>query len=261
MRYLPQELTNEIRDKYDYLKNQEQYHPEGECRRIALKRIEKEAQIHSYEIENPDSRIPFSISRNNNKKIIRAGIKNIEQAFAWGINNFNPENFDESFIKELGYKIISTNWRYRKDDVKILSARKIPPSRYKVTTREIPWFVDSINKGLENSDILDKLETAIFAHYHISRIHPFDDGNGRVARILQDIILNYYKIPSPVILPGERHTYYTLLQKADFGWEEKTATQNLNLISDGEKLFYEFIAGKINSSLDILVKKCSSKSK
>lgn len=264
MRYLPKELKNEIRSKLDYLTSQEKYPSTDDCRKIALKRIEKDAQIQSYEIENPYSKLPFSVSRNNNKKMIRGGIKNIEQAFIWGINNFDPENFEESFIRELAGKICpnihhNSIAQYRKDNVRIIGASKIPPDNYKIVTREIPWFVENINSQLKNKEIINQIETAIFAHLHLVRIHPFDDGNGRTARVLQDIILTDSNIPSPLIPSGERHIYYTCLDEAVKSWSINNARSLEDTSSDGERFFYEFIAGKINASLDLLVKKCSCK--
>lgn len=266
MKYIPKELKNEIKSKFDYLINQEKYHPDSECRRIALKRIEKDAQIQSYEIENPYSKFPFSISRNNNKKTIRTGIKNIEQAFIWGVNNFNPENFDESFIREIAGKVYPTLHynsiaQYRKDNVRIIGASKIPPDAYKIITKEIPWFIENLKNQLKNKEIINRIETAIFAHLHLARIHPFDDGNGRTARVLQDVILTHSNIPSPLVQSGERHIYYTCLDEAVKSWSINNAKNLEDTPSDGEKFFYEFIAGKINSSLDILVKKCSSMKK
>jgi Fic family protein len=262
MRYLPEELINELNQKCYFIKNQEKYDLNRQCRKIASKRIAKNAQIQSYEIENPHSRIPFSISRNNKKKIIHEGIKNIERAFVWGIVNFNPSEFNESFIRELAGRVTPELYfgqiaQYRRDNVRITGAHKIPPSPYKVTEREIPWFVASIKEQLSTEKIIDKIESSIFAHYHLTRIHPFDDGNGRTARLLQSIILNHFGIPSPLIEPGERFLYYSCLEKADLGWEEKSAF-DLKGVSEGEKLFYTFIAGKINASLDQLISRCKT---
>jgi Fic family protein len=257
MRYLPKELTNEIRQKYNFLQHQEKYSLESQCRKIASRRIAKNAQVHSYEIENPHLSIPFSIPRNNKKKMIKNGIKNMETAFAWGVNNFDPLNFDESFIRELAGKIypeIHHNIiaQYRSNNVRILGASKLSPDSYKVISREIPWFVDSLRRQLSCGDIVNKVQAAIFSHLHIARIHPFEDGNGRTARTLQNVILTSYKIPSPLISAGERHFYYTCLDEAVKGWSDNE-TEEITTLSDGERLFYEFIAGKINNSFDIVI--------
>jgi len=91
---------------------------------------------------------------------------------------------------------------------------------------------------------------AIYAHFHMARIHPFIDGNGRTSRVTQDIILNSYGFPLPIIPSGERVTYYDCLEQAVGGWRDKRGREKFNGPSEGERLFYDFIAGKINSSLD-----------
>jgi Fic family protein len=263
MKYLPKELMNEIRIKYTIIGGNSDYDPQEGCRRIVSREIEKNAQIQSYEIENPHSRLPFSISRNNHKKSIKEGIKNIGNAFIWGVNNFDPVNFEESFIREIAGRIYpeihhNTIAQYRTDNVRILGASKIPPDSYKLLLREIPWLVSSIKKQLSYSDVISKIKVATFSHLHLARIHPFDDGNGRTARTIQDIILTFYKIPVPLIPSGERHTYYACLDKAVSGWSNNKSEEIKNIPSEGENLFYTFIAGKINSSLDKLINRCNS---
>jgi Fic family protein len=68
-----------------------------------------------------------------------------------------------------------------------------------------------------NLDILHPLITASIAHYNMVRIHPFDDGNGRGARILMNLIL-IKKGYSPAIIKMEkRRSYLTALSQADKG--------------------------------------------
>jgi Fic family protein len=263
MKYMPRELTAEIRAKYAILGGNFGYTLQDDCRRIVSREIEKNAQIQSYEIENPHSRLPFSISRNNHKKSIKEGIKNINNAFIWGVNNFDPSAFEESFIRELSGRIYpeihnNTIAQYRTDNVRILGASKIPPDAYKILLREIPWFVGSLKKQLSYEDVTSKVKAAIFSHLHLARIHPFDDGNGRTARTLQDVILTFYQIPAPLISSGERHIYYACLDRAVKGWSDNKSDGIDNTSSEGENLFYTFIAGKINVSLDKLIHKCKA---
>ena len=56
---------------------------------------------------------------------------------------------------------------------------------------------------------------ACLFHYKFVRIHPFDDGNGRISRILMNFILMMHGYP-PVIIPTEERTaYLTALELAD----------------------------------------------
>jgi Fic family protein len=56
---------------------------------------------------------------------------------------------------------------------------------------------------------------AAVAHYEFVRIHPFDDGNGRGARILMNIILIRSGYPPCVIRREDRAAYLEALAKAD----------------------------------------------
>ncbi|MBM7856178.1 Fic family protein [Desulfohalotomaculum tongense] len=91
---------------------------------------------------------------------------------------------------------------------------------------EMERFVEFINK----SD-LHPVELAARAHHKFVAIHPFDDGNGRVARLLMNLILmrNGYL---PVVIKNElREEYYRALMKADEGDE----ADFINLIAREEE--------------------------
>ena len=61
------------------------------------------------------------------------------------------------------------------------------------------------------------LITAAIAHYNMVRIHPFDDGNGRGARILMNLILIKKAYPPAIIRMEERRQYLATLSQADRG--------------------------------------------
>ncbi|MDO5356598.1 MAG: Fic family protein [Conchiformibius sp.] len=75
---------------------------------------------------------------------------------------------------------------------------------------------------------------AAVAHYNMVRIHPFDDGNGRGARILMNIILMKNGYPPAVVKKEEKHFYLQYLNDADHG----------DIL-----LFTRFIAGQLADTL------------
>ncbi|SLM32139.1 hypothetical protein MTBBW1_60039 [Desulfamplus magnetovallimortis] len=61
------------------------------------------------------------------------------------------------------------------------------------------------------------LVIASITHYNMVRIHPFDDGNGRGARILMNLVLIKKGYPVAIIKNENRRKYLTTLNQADNG--------------------------------------------
>ena len=75
-------------------------------------------------------------------------------------------------------------------------------------------------------------------HYKFIRIHPFDDGNGRTARILMNFILMQYNYPPVIIKTQDKENYFGVLRMADAGNIEA---------------FVNYIAENLNRSLEIMI--------
>lgn len=104
----------------------------------------------------------------------------------------------------------------------------------------LDWFRNTQNK----KDTHPLLLACLF-HYKFVRIHPFDDGNGRMSRILMNFILMIYDYP-PVIIPTkEKSDYITALEFAD--------KENLND-------FIHFIGEKLITSLELVLKAAKGES-
>jgi hypothetical protein len=257
---IPNQLSNEILKKIKLVRNPKKIHSFLlACQKREKEAIEKNAQIESYRIENPHCSIPHNVPRNNRN--IKNGIKNIQNAFRWGKQNFNPENIDESFIRNLAYQIMPCLYEgkhiadYRDVNVLITGSDFMPPYPWKVENMEIPQFFQNIKEHLTSDNIFENMETAFYAHFNIVRIHPFLDGNGRTARTFQDILLDHYGIPLPVIEAGERMTYYQFLEDAVCGYKDRNS-EGSHFVSEGEKKFYTYMAGKVNVSLDKVLNSC-----
>jgi Fic family protein len=60
----------------------------------------------------------------------------------------------------------------------------------------------------------DTPETALAAHWRLVKIHPFNDGNGRAARLLMNLVLLRGGYPPVAIRPEDRPEYIRALQQA-----------------------------------------------
>lgn len=74
------------------------------------------------------------------------------------------------------------------------------------------WYNNAISERK-----LHPIELAALLHYKFIRIHPFDDGNGRLARILMNLSLMKFGFPPVIIKTQKKEEYYRALQQADGG--------------------------------------------
>jgi len=96
------------------------------------------------------------------------------------------------------------------------------------------WYAEASN----NPEIHPVVTAALFHHKFVS-IHPFDDGNGRLSRILMNLILMQSGYPPVVVRMDDRRNYYALLNRAD----------------KGDSLpFIEYIIDQVNVSLGLYLK-------
>jgi Fic family protein len=90
-----------------------------------------------------------------------------------------------------------------------------PPS-----SSEIPGLVNEVARWLSSGDLArHPVVRAAMAHLNLVSIHPFRDGNGRVARVVQSLVLAKEGLLSPELVSIEpylgRHTreYYAVLEE------------------------------------------------
>ena len=75
-------------------------------------------------------------------------------------------------------------------------------------------LVDWYNKE-ESKGKLSPIELAALFHYRYIRIHPFEDGNGRIARLIVNYILARHDYPMIVIRSRDKKKYLEALHQAD----------------------------------------------
>jgi Fic family protein len=116
-------------------------------------------------------------------------------------------------------KDIDSRRGYKKIPNVILSVgreiRTTPPELvYKEMDKLIGWYNSSLGK-------LHPLELATIFHGRFERIHPFEDGNGRVGRFIVNTILVNNGYPPLIIRKTARNAYIGALRAFDSGYEDK----------------------------------------
>ena len=245
-------ITPKIREEIEFkLKkiagNPEYYDKRGE---FITQEIRSLGDIYSFWIENPKLRKQLLIENKQPKTLLkeaRRGISNINNAWYYLSNIGKHGNFvnslDENILKKTNElvspirfngKKISTD--FRTGNVTLGFEDYLPPSSEYVP-EEISSLISKVKKGYNDNP----LESAITAHLGITGIQPFDEGNKRTARLIQNRILLDTNMPPVVIPAGESIFYFSLIKKA---LSETDQDPNKS------KPFYDYCASKVNNGLD-----------
>ena len=91
----------------------------------------------------------------------------------------------------------------------------------------------------EEKKELSPVALAALLHYKFVLIHPFDDGNGRISRLLMNYVLFRNDLPPIIIKAADKKNYLAALNRADAGDIES---------------FIKYIAEQLIWSLDLCIK-------
>jgi Fic family protein len=125
-------------------------------------------------------------------------------------------------------------WRDRKSDpMQVVSG---PIGREKVhyeapKAKQVPGEMRAFLKWFNGTRIIDPVLAAGLAHLWFVTIHPFEDGNGRIARAIADMVLarsensaqRFYSMSAQIRL--ERNAYYDTMEKTQKGGLDITLWQ------------------------------------
>ena len=75
-------------------------------------------------------------------------------------------------------------------------------------------LVDWYNEAEQDAK-LSPVELAALFHYRYIRIHPFEDGNGRIARLMVNYILSRHGYPMVVVRGRKKNEYLEALHQTD----------------------------------------------
>ncbi len=143
---------------------------------------------------------------------------------------------------------------------------KTSPNHVETSTGEIHYYaspeetparmrelVDWYNDTLKNDNFHPIVLASIFHHKFVA-IHPFDDGNGRMTRILTNFILLKFGYPVSVIKQENRQEYYANLSQADNGQIIPIVQYICDSVKASLEIYQKAIAGEDISEPDDLDK-------
>jgi len=181
-----------------------------------LKITHKEAELV---VLNSGLKIEFG-----NKSLLQAKGQKIALDFAEDFAK-KDQVLDIYIIKDIHRMILGEVWKdvageYIKEEVLFKKSKFLPPHYSKVAEEMHffdKWLVET-QKELNAKDIWDILVFATQTFHQLVKIHPFRDANGRVARVVFNLICRKYNLPY-VLIPksGKEEKFLQALEKADFG--------------------------------------------
>lgn len=110
-------------------------------------------------------------------------------------------------------KILETKGHFRTGPVYIRGSNMTPPSAREVERLMREWVTWMHGEGLA----YDPVTRAAIAHHGFEAVHPFEDGNGRVGRLLLNLILMREGYPPALLLYDWRTRYIHGLNTANTG--------------------------------------------
>ena len=135
------------------------------------------------------------------------------------MDKLDPYSFD-SFCEAHGIlmnELIESPGRLRSKSVGIAKGSGI--THIAPQSKMLKPLMNDLFNYLKNDDDLILIKSCVF-HYEIEFIHPFIDGNGRMGRLWQTLILKdsypvFEYLPIESLIKEQQEKYYEVLERAD----------------------------------------------
>ena len=173
------------------------------------------------------------------------------------------QKIDVARYRSGGMKVVSGNFGREKIHFEAPAANRVP--------QEMKQFLDWVN----HEKSLDLVLKSIIAHLWFVTIHPFDDGNGRIARAILDMLLarsdnskiRFYSLSNQIFKEHKR--YNDIIEKTQKGTQDITSyllwflgcferallssEQNLEIILDKARFWDEHQSKNVNDRQRIVI--------
>ncbi|MGI5062058.1 Fic family protein [Treponema denticola] len=145
-------------------------------------------------------------------------VKNAVQAYEL-LLNLNPYKQNDLLKAHqlMMNDLVKHSGKYRKGGVGIFDGKEVvhvaPPAD------RVPFLMNDLFDWLKSTDVHPLIKSCVF-HYEFEFIHPFEDGNGRMGRLWQTVILTEWKpifawLPIETLIKENQKLYYKALGISD----------------------------------------------
>jgi Fic family protein len=205
---------------------------EGVLRRSALARaIQGSNSIEGYQVDEDDAAAavdgeePISADEETFLEI-----QGYRQALGYVLAKGDDDyaTFDATEIRAMHYMMLSHDHtkspgRYRKGPIHVRDERRDLVVYEGPDTADVPVLMDALVQSLHTGVNSDPVVRSAMAHLNLVMIHPFRDGNGRMARALATLVLTRSDIGEPEFssieewLGANTEDYYSVLAHTGHG--------------------------------------------
>lgn len=146
-------------------------------------------------------------------------VKNAYEAYE-EVLTYNPFSVND-FLKAhrlLTHDLVRQSGRFRSGDVGIYNAEG-QVVHVGARPQFVPGLIADLFKWAEADETPLLIKSAV-VHYEIEMIHPFEDGNGRMGRLWQSVLLSRWNplfawLPVETMVHENQEAYYLKLREAD----------------------------------------------
>lgn len=243
---------------------------ENSPRQVELRKENRIKTIHSsLAIENNSLSIEQITAIIEGKRVLGnpneiQEVKNALQAYEL-LLTLNP--YEEKDLlkahKLMMSDLVERNGKYRNDGVGVFDGKQVvhmaPPAD------RVPFLMSDLFEWLKNCDAHPLIKSCVF-HYEFEFIHPFQDGNGRMGRLWQTVILKKWKsifawLPIETLIKENQAEYYKALNSSDSNAEStdfivfmlETILKTIREIIETEKKITPKINVKITANQEKII--------
>ena len=119
-----------------------------------------------------------------------------------------PDGTSTSYVVHAG------QYKTRPNSVKTITGERFEYASPEETPALMADLLQWYNQA-EAEGAMTPIELATLFHYRYIRIHPFEDGNGRISRLMVNYILYRHGYPMIVVKSKDKNNYLTALNKCD----------------------------------------------
>ena len=201
--------------------------------------IREQALGHSLRIEGIGSNMKngFELPKQIRKEY-KSSLRRLQYARSYILQN----GLRNGTLPKLGSFVepMSNTISYRNSNVMFGGFEGVEPGiiHYKID--------DLLYRLYDTNTKLHPVTRAIDFHLSFIQIHPFVDGNGRIARLCQDTFLEMEGYAPPIIREEEREFYIDLMEKSMIDRMNGSLVFNMG---EGEKQLHKYIGTKVLTSL------------